>query len=76
MLKGQYSGWNSGYQAGFGSFSIAYISTGIAYIMLIFCIAEMTSALPFAGGAWGKITLNKPKILLFLFLILSKFDKL
>ena len=52
---GQYSGWNSGFHAGFGSYSITYLLSGAAYLILVFSIGEMTSALPFAGGAWGNL---------------------
>lgn len=50
MIGGQYFAWNAGLSAGFGSFVIATILTGIAYVCLIFCCAETTSALPFAGA--------------------------
>ena len=45
---------------GLGTFSFLSIAIGLAYVILVFCIAEMSSALPFAGGAWGlaRVTLG------------------
>jgi ethanolamine permease len=39
--------------AGFGSFLICTFLIGTAYISLCCCNAEVTSSLPFAGGAYG-----------------------
>ena len=52
--------WSSGLSSGFGSYVIAlwFVSTG--YFCLILCISELSSALPFAGGAYGiaRVTLG------------------
>ena len=60
VIGGQYFSWNAGLSAGFGSYLISTVSMGIAYTCLCFCNAEITSALPFAGGAYGisRVTLG------------------
>lgn len=60
VIGGQYFAWNFGLSAGFGSYAIAIILISLAYICLIFCISEITSGLPFAGGSYGlaRITLG------------------
>jgi ethanolamine permease len=60
VIGGQYFSWNAGLSAGFGSYLISTVLMGIAYTCLCFCNAEITSALPFAGGAYGisRVTLG------------------
>ena len=53
VIGGQYFSWNAGLAAGFGSYLISTILVGTSYICLCLCNAEVTSALPFAGGAYG-----------------------
>ncbi|KAF1787967.1 Mitochondrial carrier domain [Phytophthora cactorum] len=53
VIGGQYFCWNAGISAGLWSFFIAYLLIGSAYIALCCCTAEITGALPFAGGAYG-----------------------
>lgn len=53
VIGGQYFSWNAGLSAGFGSYLISTVLMGTAYICLCLCNAEITSALPFAGGAYG-----------------------
>jgi len=53
VIGGQYFSWNAGYSAGFGSYLIGTILIGSAYLCLCLCTSELTSALPFAGGAYG-----------------------
>ncbi|ETI55420.1 hypothetical protein F442_01841 [Phytophthora nicotianae P10297] len=53
VVGGQYFCWNAGISAGLWSFFIAYLLIGSAYITLCCCTAEITGALPFAGGAYG-----------------------
>jgi len=53
VIGGDYFSWNSGISSGFGSFFIATLLIGSAYISLILSTSEMLSALPFAGGAYG-----------------------
>lgn len=52
-LGGQYFSWNHGLRSGFGSFSIAVLLMGLAYTCMTFCLAELSSTFPFAGGAYG-----------------------
>ena len=49
VVGGQYFVWNEGLKAGFGGFLVAGLITMVAYTCLCFCIAEMTSVLPFSG---------------------------
>jgi amino acid transporter len=53
VIGGQYFSWNAGYAAGFGSYLISTVLIGTSYICLCVCNAEISSALPFAGGAYG-----------------------
>jgi len=52
--------WSYGLSAGFGSFIVALAFMSTAYFCLILCISELSSALPFAGGAYGiaRVTLG------------------
>ena len=45
--------WNRGLSAGFWHFFYIVIAVGICYLILVLCIQEMSSALPFSGGAYG-----------------------
>ena len=53
VIGGQYFSWNEGLAAGFGSELLSVFFIGTAYICLCLCNAELTSSLPFAGGAYG-----------------------
>ncbi|TYZ69096.1 hypothetical protein PybrP1_006157 [[Pythium] brassicae (nom. inval.)] len=53
VIGGQYFSWNAGVAAGLYSSMIANFLVAAAYITLCCCIAEITGALPFAGGAYG-----------------------
>lgn len=48
-IAGHYFSWNAGLGAGFGSYLIAMVVISTAYLCLILCISELSSALPFAG---------------------------
>lgn len=48
-IGGHYFAWNAGLTAGFGSFLIALFLIFTAYFTVVLCIAELSSALPFAG---------------------------
>ena len=52
VIGGQYSHWNSGLTAGFGSYATGILLIGTAYICLCFCTSELSSALPFAGSMY------------------------
>ena len=53
VIGGQYFSWNNGLESGFGSFMISTLLMGFAYICLCLCTSELSSAIPFAGGAYG-----------------------
>lgn len=54
VLGGQLYGWEAAFQiSGFGTYAIAQILMGLAYICLVFCIAEINATIPFSGGAFG-----------------------
>lgn len=49
VLGGQVFQWNHGLKAGIWEFFTSTVLTGIAYICLALCMAELTSTLPFSG---------------------------
>ncbi|KAG6611579.1 putative amino acid permease YfnA [Phytophthora cinnamomi] len=53
VIGGQYFGWNGGINAGIYSFFTGFILLSSAYTTLCCCTAEITGALPFAGGSYG-----------------------
>jgi len=53
VISGQYSGWNFGLAQGFGGMLIALFVIAAMYWGLIFCIAEMSPALPHTGAAYS-----------------------
>jgi ethanolamine permease len=53
VIGGQFFCWNAGLVAGFGSFLLATVLVGLAYICLCLCTSEMSSTFPFSGGAYG-----------------------
>jgi ethanolamine permease len=54
VISGHYSGWNLGLMAGgWGGLALAAAAIGVMYLGLVFCIAEMGSALPHTGGAYS-----------------------
>jgi ethanolamine permease len=59
-IGGHFYQWNVAFIAGFGSYVIAYFIILSGYAMLALCMAELSSALPFAGGAYGitRVTLG------------------
>jgi len=48
-IGGHYFAWNVGLSVGFGNFLIALFLVATAFVSLVLCIAELSSALPFAG---------------------------
>ncbi|MGV9709299.1 ethanolamine permease [Gordonia sp. NPDC003424] len=53
VVSGDYSGWNFGLaQGGFGGLAIAAIVIAAMYIAMVLGMAEMSSALPAAGGGY------------------------
>lgn len=53
IMSGAVSGWADVNEHGFWILISATIVPSIGYLILTFCIAEMTSALPFSGGIYG-----------------------
>jgi ethanolamine permease len=54
VISGDFFGWNYGMTAGgFGGMLIAVVVMTVMYVGLCFSIAEMSAALPHAGGAYS-----------------------
>ncbi|MGQ0662073.1 MAG: amino acid permease [Pseudomonadota bacterium] len=54
VITGEFSGWNFGLTAGgFGGLLVATILASVMYVCLCHSLAELSSAMPFAGGAYG-----------------------
>jgi ethanolamine permease len=54
VISGHFSGWNLGFATGgWGGLFVASIIIAIMYIGLVFCIAEMSPALPHTGAAYS-----------------------
>ncbi|TMW59860.1 hypothetical protein Poli38472_004929 [Pythium oligandrum] len=53
VIGGQYFSWNVGLTAGLYSYLICFFLIASAYVTLCCCTAEITGALPFAGGTYG-----------------------
>lgn len=54
VISGHFSGWNFGFMTGgWGGMLVAGIIIGIMYMGLVFCIAEMSPALPHTGAAYS-----------------------
>jgi hypothetical protein len=53
VIGGQLYGWNAGFSSGFGSYFIGQVMVGLAYIVLLSCLAESSATLAFPGGTYG-----------------------
>lgn len=54
VISGHFSGWNFGFATGgWGGMLVAGAIIGVMYIGLVFCIAEMSPALPHTGAAYS-----------------------
>jgi ethanolamine permease len=53
VIGGQLFSWNVSLLGGFWEAFLGMILTGLGYLCLVLCLAEMTSALPFSGGSYG-----------------------
>lgn len=54
VISGDFFGWNFGLDAGgFGGLLIATVFIAVMYVCMVLCIAEMSTALPHAGGFYG-----------------------
>jgi len=54
VIAGDYFGWNFGLPAGgFGGLLIATVIVAAMYVCMVYCIAELSTALPHAGGFYS-----------------------
>ena len=54
VISGDFAGWNFGIaQAGWGGFVIAAVLMGVMYLTLVLSLAEMSAAIPAAGGGYS-----------------------
>ncbi|PHR74340.1 MAG: ethanolamine permease [Arcobacter sp.] len=54
VISGDFAGWNFGIaEAGWGGFAIAAVLMAIMYICLVLSLAEMSAAIPAAGGGYS-----------------------
>ncbi len=54
VISGDFAGWNFGIgQAGWGGFAIAAVLMGLMYFTLVLSLAEMSAAIPAAGGGYS-----------------------
>ncbi len=54
VISGDFAGWNFGIaQAGWGGFAIAAVLMAIMYFALVLSLAEMSAAIPAAGGGYS-----------------------
>ncbi|GIT28097.1 MAG: hypothetical protein Ct9H300mP1_01430 [Planctomycetaceae bacterium] len=62
VISGDFFGWNLGLKyAGFNGLAIATVLMAVMYVCMVFTIAELSAALPHAGGSfrspavpWGR----------------------
>ncbi len=54
VISGHFSGWNFGFATGgWGGLLVAGMIIAVMYLGLVFCIAEMSPALPHTGAAYS-----------------------
>ncbi|MDL2197475.1 ethanolamine permease [Halopseudomonas aestusnigri] len=54
VISGDFAGWNFGIaQAGWAGFAIAAVLMGLMYLTLVLSLAEMSAAIPAAGGGYS-----------------------
>ena len=54
VISGEYFGWNFGLASGgFWGLTIATALMATMYVCMVFCISELTAALPHAGGFYS-----------------------
>jgi ethanolamine permease len=54
VISGDFFGWQYGLSAGgFGGLLVATVVIGAMYFCMVFCLAEMSAAMPNAGGFYG-----------------------
>eukprot|EP00981_Chlorochromonas_danica_P004739 scaffold954_cov173-Ochromonas_danica.AAC.25 len=55
IIGGQFMDWNEALMMGLWECLISLTVVAIGYVCLTFCLAEMASILPFAGGSFGYV---------------------
>lgn len=53
VIGGQQFSWNAGLEAGFYTTLFTVLFIGSGYYCMCLCLSELTSMLPFSGGAYG-----------------------
>lgn len=54
VISGDFFGWNYGLATGgFGGLLVATVLMAIMYVCMVLCIAELSTALPYAGGFYA-----------------------
>ena len=54
VISGDFAGWNFGLaQGGFGGLLIATVLMALMYTFMVFGVAELSAAIPTAGGGYG-----------------------
>jgi ethanolamine permease len=54
VISGDFAGWNFGIaEAGWGGFAIAAVLMAVMYLTLVLSLAEMSAAIPAAGGGYS-----------------------
>ncbi|WP_203143033.1 ethanolamine permease [Marinobacter mangrovi] len=54
VISGDFAGWNFGIgEAGWGGFAIAMVLMAVMYFALVLSLAEMSAAIPAAGGGYS-----------------------
>jgi len=54
VIPGEFAGWNYGLiTGGFGGLLVATLVVSVMYLCLCFSLAEMSAAMPFAGGGYA-----------------------
>ncbi len=54
VVSGDFAGWNFGLaQGGWGGLAVATGLMGLMYLCMVFALAELSSAIPTAGGGYG-----------------------
>lgn len=61
VLGGDFYAWNLGFRYGVGPFAVSTVLVTIVFVTLVYCVSELSSALPFSGGCYGfvRATLGK-----------------
>src|SRR4051812_31021056 len=54
VISGFFTGWNNGLSAGgFGGLAVAALLMAVLYVCMVYSIAELSAALPHAGGVFS-----------------------